>query len=329
MPIEIETGANLEASHLQLFWGEQGGQLLGDPRCEIGSRAVVVLRDGWFEGQWAVASCFRFARGDESFLLHAADHDAPPLQGDLGVHQRGIQRGCGWHPSDQSRFWEGEFLRLLGEIHPGRIGDAIGAGSEIHKIEVLLEDLPLAQLTLELVGQCCFFEFARDRPVLAQEHRARQLLGDRARSFANRALLQICDDGPSDSPEINAVMVKEAAVFSCNEGLHHQLGHLPWFDLFPGRWSELLDHLAVARQERDRARPVEKIDSSCIRQGRINRSRDRGLPERSTTTNRNGDACDQEPMTTGANHIPCVRGLWPIARAVTSIPSTRKGWALA
>ena len=62
--------------------------------------------DGWLEGQWAVASCFRFARGDESFLLHAADHDAPPLQGDLGVHQRGIQRGCGWHPSDQSRFWE-------------------------------------------------------------------------------------------------------------------------------------------------------------------------------------------------------------------------------
>jgi hypothetical protein len=34
-------------------------------------------------------------------------------------------------------------------------------------------------------------------------------------------------------------------------------------------------------------------------------------------------------VTTGANHIPCVRGLWPIANAVTSIPSTRKGWALA
>ena len=116
---------------------------------------------------------------------------------------------------------------MLGEIHPRRIGDAIGAGSEIHKIEVLLEDLPLAQLTLELVGQCCFFEFARDRPVLAQEHRAGQLLGDRARSFANRALLQIRNDGSPDSPEINAVVVKEAAVFSCNEGLHHERGHLP------------------------------------------------------------------------------------------------------
>ena len=124
-------------------------------------------------------------------------------------------------------------------------------------------------------------------------------------------------------------MGKEAAVFSCDEGLHHELGHLPWFDLLPGRWPEFLDHLAVARQERDRSRPVEQIDAPCIRQGRINRSRNGGLPKSGTTTNRNGDACNQEPVTTGAIHIPCVRGLWPIARAVTSIPSTRKGWALA
>ena len=278
MPIEIETGANLEATHLQLFWGEHGGQLLSHPSCEIGSRAVVILRYGWLECQWAVASFFRFTRGNEPFLLHAAEHDAAPLQGNLGVDQRGIERRRWWHPSDQSGFWKGELLRLLGEIHPSRIGDAIGAGSEIHKIQVLLEDLLLAQLSLELVGQCCFFEFARDRSVLAQEHRTGQLLGDRARTFADRALLQICDNCPSDSPNINAVVVKEAAVFSCDEGLHHELGHLPWFDLLSGGWPEFLDHLAVARKERDRSGPIEKIDPSCIRQGRINRSRNGGLP---------------------------------------------------
>jgi len=124
-------------------------------------------------------------------------------------------------------------------------------------------------------------------------------------------------------------VLKEAAVFSGDEGLHHELGHLPWFDLLSGGWPEFLDHLAVAREKRDRPWPIEKIDPSCIRQGRINRSRNGGLPQRSTTTNRNGDACDQDPVTTGAIHIPCVRGLWPIAKAVTSIPSTRKGWALA
>ena len=57
-------------------------------------------------------------------------------------------------------------VRRFGKVDPSGIGDTVGAGAEIYKVEVLLKNLLLAQLAFQLEGQCRFLELARDRPVL-------------------------------------------------------------------------------------------------------------------------------------------------------------------
>ena len=100
----------------------------------------------------------------------------------------------------------------------------------------MLKDLLLAQLPLQLQGQGGFLELSNDGAVLAEKNRAGQLLGDGAGSFPHRALPDIGDHGPGNPPAIDAVMVKKAPVFRCDEGLLHQQGHGAWLQLVAGGW---------------------------------------------------------------------------------------------
>ena len=187
-----------------------------------------------------------FVRSDEPGLKHAVEHHTASFPGQFGIHQRRVHRGGWGQACDQGGLRKIELVGRLGEVDPGGIGQAVGAGAEINVVEVLLENLLLAELTFELVSQGRFLELARQRAVLTKKHCAGQLLGDCAGSFSNSALADVSHHGSSDSPEIHAVVVVEAAIFRSDEGLLHQQRHLPRLDFFAGGRPELLNDSPVA-----------------------------------------------------------------------------------
>ena len=150
-----------------------------------------------------------------------------------------------------------------------------------------------------------------------------------AGTFTHRALPDIGNHGTGNSPEINAGVVVETTILSGDEGLFHELGHLPGFQLLSCRWPQFLDHLTVAGQQCDRSGAVEIGDPSRVRQGCIDQIGQRASPECCARTDSCCSGADQDPTQMGAIHITWVRGLWPMARAVTNMPSTRNGCALA
>ena len=109
----------------------------------------------------------------------------------------------------------------------------------------MLEDLLLAELALQLSGQQRLLELADDGAVLAEEHRARQLLRDRAGTFLHRAAAHVAQQRSADAHRIDAVVLVEAAIFRGNEGPLHQQWHLAADQLFAGGRAQLLDHLPI------------------------------------------------------------------------------------
>ena len=146
----------------------------------------------------------------------------------------------------------------------------------------MLKDLLLAQLTFQLQGQGGFLELSNDGAVLAEKNGAGQLLGDGAGAFPHRALPDIGDHGPGNPPAIDPVMVKEAAVFSGDEGLLHQQRHGARLELVAGGRSQFLDDAPPCGQQGDRSRTVEVGDAAGIRQGRVDQLGQRPCSESGT-----------------------------------------------
>ena len=216
---------------------------------------------------------------DVARLAHAPQHDGAPLQREFRIDERRIDRGRRWHAGDQGRLRQGQLLRRLGEVHPGGVGDAVGAGAQVDDIDVLLEDLLLAELTLDLAGQQRFLQLAPEGPVLAQEDRARQLLGDRARTLLHRALAEVAQARPQDADGIDAVVLVEAAILGRHERLADQQRHPPGGQFFARGRPLFDDHLAVGVEHRERARPAEGVDPVGVGQGAVDRRGDGRLAE--------------------------------------------------
>ena len=193
----------------------------------------------------------------------------------------------------------------------------------------MLEDLLFAQLALKLHGQSRFLEFAGDRAVLAQKDGSSQLLGDGACPFPNRALADIGDDGPGNAPAIHTVVLIETSVFGGDESLSHRWRHRTGLHLLARCWPQLLDHLAIGGKQGDRSRPIEAGNPPCIWKSGIHQLCKSAHAQGSSHTHCSCCAGNQCPVQAGTLHITWVKGLWPTARAVTSMPSTRNGWALA
>ena len=152
------------------------------------------------------------------------------------------------------------------EVDPGRIGNAVGTGAQIDVVEVLVEDLVLAQLALELESQRCLLGLTHQGAVLGQKDDPGQLLGDGARSLLHLAAGNIGDQGAADADDVDAVVLIEAGVFRCDEGVLDQLRHLAQGDLLARGRPQLLQHITVGREDRHRSRPAERTDAACIGQ---------------------------------------------------------------
>ena len=101
--------------------------------------------------------------------------------------------------------------------------DAVESGPEEDAIDVELEDLVLAEGTLDPLGEhhlyqlavCCFL-------VEIGEAVAGELHCDRARSLHRLLLLQIPDDGAGDALVVHTAMLIEARVFACEQGFDEE-----------------------------------------------------------------------------------------------------------
>ena len=157
-------------------------------------------------------------------------------------------------------------FRGFGEIHPGRVGYAVGARAEINDVEVFGEDLRFAELALELAGQGGLLELANQGAVLAQKYGAGQLLGDRAGPLLHRALAQVAHHGPADPHRVNAVVLIEAPVFRGDKSLLHQGRHRFGRQLFASYRPDFVHHLAIGREDGEGAWAVEVVDATGVGQ---------------------------------------------------------------
>jgi hypothetical protein len=110
---------------------------------------------------------------------------------------------------------------------------------------------------------------------LAQKNDSRQLLSDRARPLTHGTLSHVGKYRPCNAPNVDAIVLKKPAVFCGNKSVLNHQRHGAWFDLFSSRRTQLLDDLALGREQRDGPWSIEAGDSPRIGQRRINQLRDR------------------------------------------------------
>ena len=269
LPGLVQAGADREAPHLQLLLGEHLGKLLLHPADEPGGRIVVILGFGRLQGQGRGLGPIHLGIIDIARLPHPSQHDGATLEGEIGIDQRRVHRGRRRQAGDHGGLREGELVGGFGVIHPGGIGHAIGTGAEIHEIEVLLEDLLLAELALDLAGQGGLLDLAQQRAVLVEIDGARQLLGDGAGPLLHRTLLQVAEDGAADAHGVYAVVLIKAAILGGHEGLLDQLRHLAARQPVPRGGPVLEDHAAVGIQHGEGAGAVVATQPASIGQQRI------------------------------------------------------------
>jgi hypothetical protein len=138
------------------------------------------------------------------------------------------------------------------EEGPGRGLDPVGALAEVDRVEVLGEDLVLAPVVLQPVGEGRLAELLEDGPfVLCLERFFDELLGDRRGALGGAAAHDVLDQSTGDALEVDAVVVVVARVLDRDHRVLDVGG-----DLARGEQ----DLVLVAGQRADRfARGVEDL----------------------------------------------------------------------
>ena len=95
----------------------------------------------------------------------------------------------------------------------------MGAGTEVNLIEVALQDLFLAEVLLNLLGQEGFLYFALVTSLLGKVELSSQLHGDGAGPLLDSSGPIISQGCPSNAPVVNALVLIEASVFNGDDGL--------------------------------------------------------------------------------------------------------------
>ena len=105
----------------------------------------------------------RLDRGDEPALDHLVEHHVAAGLRQVWIAGRVIGRRLLDDPGEGRRFHEVEFARRLREVATRGGLHAVGAGTEVDDVEVLLEDLVLAVATFECQGVANLAQLARRR----------------------------------------------------------------------------------------------------------------------------------------------------------------------
>ena len=119
---------------------------------------------------------------------------------------------------------DAELVHILAEeLHSSGL-DAVGAGPEVDRVHVELEDALLGEATLELGRHKCLVDLATHRELTADERVLDDLLGDR-RSTSGAVVDQVVKSGGGDSREVNPLMLEVVGVLGGEDGVDNNLGH--------------------------------------------------------------------------------------------------------
>ena len=101
----------------------------------------------------------------------------------------------------------------VAEVGAGRGLDPVGALAEVDRVQVLGEDLVLAPVALEPVGERRLAELLEDRAAaFGFERVLDELLGDRRGALLGALAEDVLDQGAADALEVDAVVFVEARV---------------------------------------------------------------------------------------------------------------------
>ena len=166
-------------------------------------------------------------------LAQLLEYDIPALRGGVEV---AIGIRCR-RRLDQARqegsFGERELRNRFAEVDARRSANAIGAGSEVHRVQVALEDLLLLEALLEAERQDGLFDLAVDGHVGRQEHVLQVLLCDRRAALNHRTGVDVGRQRSSDRLEVQAGMEPETLVLDGDNRIDHVLGKVLVLDEGP------------------------------------------------------------------------------------------------
>ncbi len=147
----------------------------------------------------------------------------------------------------QGGFGQVDLLQRLAEVDLRARAITVGALAQVDLVAVELQDLVLAQFTLQLPGDQCFLDLAFGRAPGAEEEGARHLLRDGAGTAAHAAA-QVRQPGACDAAPADGAVFIEVGVFHRQHGLLEQGRRVLQGDVDAALGAELGDLHAVGRE---------------------------------------------------------------------------------
>jgi hypothetical protein len=171
-----------------------------------------------------------------ALLEHLREHDVAPLPGRGAVGDRVIGRRRGDHAGEQGGLVRLQLARAAvcrlaaaevgygaPEIRARRGFDSVGAVAEVDRVQVLGEDLLLAPLAREVVGERGLADLLEDRPAALRARRVLdELLRDRRAALDGAAGREVLPEGTGGAAHVDAVVLVEALVLDRDDRVLHR-----------------------------------------------------------------------------------------------------------
>ena len=160
-----------------------------------------------------------FAR-DKRQPMHSLERYRTPDARPGERHLRIVARRRVREASQRRCLTDAQLTRRRIEVERARRGDTDGALPQLDAIEILLEDLSLAEMRVEAQCEHGLNQFAAD-VATRRTHQTRELHRDRRRARDDAMRADVVADSANDGSDVDTVMVPEATIFDGDEGVDH------------------------------------------------------------------------------------------------------------
>ena len=150
--------------------------------------------------------------GDIAGLEQAEQGKGAALVGDVGEPGRVVAVGVGDQPGEQRPLGPGQPIGRYAEVDLGSSPNAVGTRTEVHRVEVGLEDLVFGQLVLQPDREGSLGDLAFELLLARQDAVLDQLLGDGRATLLDATGIDVLDKRSTDRLCVDAVVVVEALV---------------------------------------------------------------------------------------------------------------------